>query len=162
MLWSRSLTFTCVYVSLGICVNQRNMFGEFQYDLVHIIINYVRDLEDFLKLRLLNQSLARNCLRYWHSLTPRIIHPQSTMISMKTCMVCNCEGTMKEAQVVADRYPRRVFMHCNKLRCCHSTIQSLKLVICQVNECRIIQNWRTFLPKKILIKQFNLIKYHMT
>ena len=143
----------CVYASLGIYVNQRNMFGALAYDLVHIIINYVCDLEDFLKLRLLNQSLARDCLRYWHSLTPIIVHPQSTMVSMRICMVCNCEGEMKEAQVIADQYPRRVFMHCDKMRCCHSTIQSLKHAICRVNQCRIVQNWRTFLPKKIMIKR---------
>jgi hypothetical protein len=100
--------------------------------------------------------MAKDSLRYWHSLDPTLVYPRATMIDTKTCMVCECEGskdTMREAQVISDSYPRRVFIHCNKVACCHSTIQSLKDVICRVNECRILQNWKTFLPKKIIIKR---------
>ena len=48
---------------------------------------------------------------------------------------------MKQSQVLKDAYPRRIFVHCISLKC-HATVQSMKQVICDVDECRIVQNWQ--------------------
>lgn len=53
-------------------------------------------------------------------------HPRATMVDMRHCMVCQRRAELREAQVTMDSYPRRVFLHCDRILCCHAVIQSLK------------------------------------
>lgn len=122
-------------------------------EIVDLIIDYVIDMPDFLSMRLWNKQFSKDCLNYWHRLDYAFRHPRATMIPIKLCMFCQKEGKMKQSQVLKDALPRRVFVHCNSVQCCHATIQSMKQVICEVNECRIVQNWKQFLPKKITIRR---------
>lgn len=122
-------------------------------DIWLLIFEYMQRIDDFLSARLLQRRMARLALGYWHGLESVVLHPRATMVDMRHCMVCHRRAELREAQVTMDSYPRRVFLHCDRILCCHAVIQSLKECICRVNECRIIQNWRTFLPKKILIRR---------
>ena len=122
-------------------------------EIVHLIISYVKDMSDFLNMRLWNKQFSKDCLEYWHSLYYEYRVPRATMIPITLCMFCQQEGTMKQSQVMKDALPRRIFIHCNSVKCCHATIQSMKQVICEVDECRIVQNWKHFLPKTIIIRR---------
>tara|TARA_B100000963_G_scaffold295698_1_gene266731 strand:+ start:3722 stop:4264 length:543 start_codon:yes stop_codon:yes gene_type:complete len=123
------------------------------YEVVSLIIKYVIDLPDFLKMRLWNKQFSKDCLRYWHAMDFEYRLPRATMIPVSLCMFCEKEGEMKQSQVLKDAYPRRIFVHCNSLKCCHATVQSMKQVICDVDECRIVQNWQRFMPKTITIRR---------
>lgn len=123
------------------------------HEIVHLIIGYVEDLSDFLNMRLCSKQFSIDCLQYWHTLEPELRVPRATMIPINECMFCSEKGNMKQTQLMKDSLPRRIFIHCNRVKCCHACVQSMKQIICQVDECRIVQNWRHFLPKTILIKR---------
>tara|TARA_B110000008_G_scaffold279779_1_gene328576 strand:- start:850 stop:1407 length:558 start_codon:yes stop_codon:yes gene_type:complete len=123
-------------------------------EIVYVLITYTETIDRFLMLRLVNKQWRQQCMKYWSNLITDFVYPRATMINTRECMSCESVGKdMKECQVVIDHHPRRTFVHCNKLTCCNNIIQSLKQVICRVNECRIVQNWKTFLPKKIWIQR---------
>ena len=123
------------------------------YDVVSIIIEHVIDLTDFLTLRLCNRQFSEDCLRYWHGLQANLQIPRATMICINECMFCNKKGSMRNTQVMKDALPRRIFIHCNSVKCCHACVQSMKQIICQVDECRMVQNWKQVLPESIIIRR---------
>ena len=128
------------------------------HEIVFQIISYLKHINDFLNLRLVNSHLRNDALCYWHGLDAKIVTPRATMIDTMRCMICGAYNSglhtkLNEAQILLDTYPRRVFIHCKSIKCYHSTVQSMKQAICTVNECRIVQNWKTFLPKQIWIRR---------